>query len=108
MPEPTNAENGWDPDYVVPTSEVLQEWLDTNGLSTRVAVAGKVVKSLKDEATAQLDAVLDGAPVGPSEASLLALVTDISFNFWMAFERNYRAGLAAGKHVHNGRDADAH
>lgn len=94
-----SVENAYSPDYVVPTSEVLQEWLEINGLSTQVAVAGKVTKSLKGEAKAQLDAILNDGPVGPSEASLLALVTDIPFAFWMGFERNYRAGLAAGKRV---------
>ena len=93
----------FDPDYVVPTSEILREWLDENHLTTRVAVAGHVIRELHEEAAAQLDAVLNDGPVGPSEASLLAMVMGTSVQFWLNFEQNYRNGLARGLTV-LGRD----
>lgn len=88
----------FDPDWVVPTSMMLREWLDSTGLSPRVAAA-RVPADQRDAATTLLLGVLDGAPVTEDTARLLFVVTDISAAFWLAFERNYRAGLAAGKTV---------
>lgn len=92
----------YDPDYVVPTSLLLWEWLDHNHLSTSVAavIASKGCGTESHIAsTAVLDAVLHDGKVTPQVAQVLATVTGISMSFWLAFEHNYRTGLAAGKTV---------
>lgn len=90
----------YDPDYVVPTSEVFKEWLEEFGLTTQVAAASRYRRGEAHEwATKVLDRVLAGRPVGPRSVAVLAAVTGISENFWRSFEHNYRTGLAAGKKV---------
>ncbi len=89
-----------DPDWVVPTSEVLREWLDENGVTTHVAAASRYLKGApRDWAASRLDAVLNDEPLGGDHVEVLAAVTGISAAFWQNFEHNYRAGLAAGKTV---------
>lgn len=91
----------FDPDYVVPTSEVLREWLEDHNLSPRVAVA-HVVRSpaMRAQLAAILQAILDqDRGIDEDTAQILQAVTDISGRFWLSFERNYRIGLAAGKSV---------
>lgn len=90
----------FDPDYVVPTSEVLREWLDDNHLSTQVAAAmGYVKGEPRQWAAGILDKVLADQPVDEIVATVLAAVTGISARFWRNFEHNYRVGLKAGKVV---------
>lgn len=95
----------FDPDWVVPTSEMLREWLDSNHLSTSVASvitsSGRRTPS-HIAAMKLLDRVLADALVGPKEARVLATVTGISAQFWLAFEHNYRTWLAAGRTVVGG------
>lgn len=92
----------FDPDWVVPTSHMLREWLDYNHLTTRVAAVmaspGRGTPG-HIRATEMLDAVLNDGPVDSQTAMVLAAVTDITTEFWLAFEHNYRTGLAAGKTV---------
>jgi hypothetical protein len=88
----------FDPDYVVPTSEILREWLAENGHSPQVAAA-KAGGTQKDKVRAVLERVLADGKVDTYEASVLTYVTDISMEFWQAFEHNYRVGLAEGKKV---------
>lgn len=100
MTDHPGYEHRFDPDWVVPTSEMLREWLDTNHLTTRVAAViasdGRGTAS-HIRARETLDAVLDDHPVNRRTAAVLAVVTGIPQSFWVAFERNYRSGLAAGK-----------
>lgn len=86
----------YDPDYVVPTREVLQEWLDGNGLSVKVAVAC-LPREDRELAAGYLENVLADKEFTDRTGQVLARVTGISLAFWMSFEHNYRAGLAAGK-----------
>lgn len=92
----------FDPDWVVPTSEMLREWLDDNHLSTGVAAviasAGRQTASHL-AATALLDDVLNDGPIAARDADVIALVTGIPAAFWLSFEHNYRSGLAAGRTV---------
>ena len=92
----------YDPDYVVPTSQVLRDWMDLNNLSasTAAVIASKGRGHESHQAATQmLNDVLNGKRVTPKVAGLLAIVTGIPMSFWLAFERNYRTGLAAGKSV---------
>jgi hypothetical protein len=90
----------FDPDWVVPTSEVLQEWLDERHLSTHVAAAARYRRGEpRDWAACVLNGVLGGKPLDDTDIGVLAAITGISEAFWRNFEHNYRAGLAAGKTV---------
>lgn len=88
----------WEPDYVVPTSEVLREWLQTNHLSARVAAACvSRDPGRKDHAACRISAILNRDSLTERDAEMLQVVTGVSKRFWLSFEHNYRAGLAAGK-----------
>lgn len=92
----------FDPDWVVRTCDLLSEWLDDNCLTTRtVAVRASQGRGTPShvKVTAMLDAVVNDGPVDATAASVLAVVTDVPPEFWLAFEHNYRTGLAAGKTV---------
>jgi len=90
----------FDPDYVVPTSEVLREWLDVNGLTTHVAAAARYARGEpRSWAATVLNGVLDEQALTDTSIDVLAAVTGISAAFWTAFEHNFRVGLAAGKVV---------
>jgi plasmid maintenance system antidote protein VapI len=92
----------YDPDYVVPTADVLREWLDHNHVSTSVAAVVASIGRGTDShvaATKVLDAVLNDHKVTPKTAAVLTRVTGISMAFWLAFDHNYRTGKAAGKVV---------
>jgi plasmid maintenance system antidote protein VapI len=86
----------FDPDYVVPTADVLKEWLEFNGLSVMVAVA-RLPREERELAAGYLENVLADKAFTERTGEVLARVTDISIGFWMNFEHNYRTGLAAGK-----------
>jgi plasmid maintenance system antidote protein VapI len=86
----------FDPDYVVPTAEVLKEWLEENGLSVGVAVAC-LPREDRELAAGYLENVLADKQFTERTGEVLARVTGISLAFWMNFEHNYRTGLAAGK-----------
>jgi len=93
----------FDPDYVVPTSEVLKEWLEFHGMLAHPSIAARRAsgkdQEKHDDATAILEAVLNDEPFTENTAFVLKLCTDIPVVFWEAFEHNYRTGLAAGKTV---------
>ena len=87
----------FDPDFVVPPSEVLRAWLSDTGISLRIAC---VVLPEHDRAPAEarLGAMLASDTVLTRRmADQLERVTGVGYGFWMAFEHNYRVGLAAGK-----------
>lgn len=87
----------FDPDWVIAPGETLREWLDTNGLSNRVAAAA-VGRTAIAWAEAVIDEVLRREPLTENYARVLERVTGIPARMWLALEHNYRVGLAAGKH----------
>lgn len=91
----------FDPDWVVPTAEVLREFMAANGLrATHLLAAGYYPRGAqRDLAAGYLDNVLADKEFTERTAQVLAKVTGMPVGFWMAFENNYRAGLAAGKQV---------
>lgn len=94
--------HAFDPDYVVPTRELLREFMDTNGLkTTRMVVAGYVPRDQMDAAAAELDALLNDEPLTDGAARILGRAC-ADEQFWRNFEHNYRAGLARGLHVMGG------
>lgn len=88
----------FDPDWVVPTSEVLAEWLNDHSISPRVAAA-RLPHEDRADAVVALTGVLNDDPVTYDTALLMDRITGIPTRFWLAFEHNYREGLAAGKSV---------
>ena len=83
----------FDPDWVVHPGEVLQEWLEYTKLPRTVATK---LHGFTDE---EFDGLLDGSvEITEEVARKLKNLTDIGMPFWLAFEHNFRVGLAAGKH----------
>lgn len=91
----------FDPDWVVPTAEVLREFMETMGLKTTTLLAAGYFQrgEQRDLAVGYLDNVLADKPFTDRTAAVLAKVTGTTIGFWIGFEQNYRAGLAAGKTV---------
>jgi len=85
----------FDPDWVVAPGETLAEVFAERGYDeTRVRQLGWIFGIEAD----QLASVLSGdEPITEQLATKLALMTDVPAHFWLALERNYRVGLAAGK-----------
>lgn len=87
----------FDPDYVVPPSEVFREWLTETGISLHIACV-VVPENDRAVAEARLQTLLDAdANLTRHIALWLERVTGITVGFWLSFEHNYRVGLAAGK-----------
>jgi plasmid maintenance system antidote protein VapI len=89
-------EHPFEPDWTIAPASMLRFYLEENNLSPRVALAGSVPRHRRDEAAAMLQQVLDKQPLTGEHATLLANATGIPRQFWLTFEHNYRAGLAAG------------
>jgi plasmid maintenance system antidote protein VapI len=84
------------PDWTIAPASMLRLYLEENNLSPRVALAGSVPRHRRDEAVAMLEQVLAKRPLTEEHARLLFNATGIPAQFWLTFEHNYRAGLAAG------------
>lgn len=84
------------PDWCLAPSVALQEWLDETHLSPSVLATACAGRARKDEALALITDVLERKPLTRMHAKVLARGTGVSAQFWLNFEHNYRAGLAAG------------
>lgn len=91
----------FDPDWVVPTSDFLRDWMDENGVtSARILAAMCAPLDVREDVGTRLRAVLDDdAPLTSDLADMLARATRVPARFWLSFEHNYREGLRAGKTV---------
>lgn len=83
----------FDPDWVVAPGEVLKEWREEQGLSTRIAA--KVCASMPQELYERVEA--GERKINDAIALSLAYGTLIPARFWLRMEQIYRDGLAAGK-----------
>ena len=94
----------FDPDWVVPTSDFLRDWMDENGVtSPRILAAMCAPLDVREDVGDRLRAVLEvDAALTPDLADMLSRATRVPARFWLAFEHNYREGLAAGKKVIDG------
>lgn len=87
----------FDPDYVVPPSEVLRRWLENTGISLHIACA-ILPEQDRPVAESRIGSLLEGdTPLTTKIADWLERVTQVDAGFWIAFEHNYRVGLAMGK-----------
>lgn len=83
----------WDRDWVVSPGEVLREWIEERGLGVKVTAM-----ACRHMAPSVLEKILSGErPITERDAARLATGTHIPKAFWLAFEHNFRTGLAAGK-----------
>ena len=90
------AAHEFSPDWCLAPSVTLREWLKEIGLSVRTAAACASRRPDRDVAAAMIQEVLDRKPLTREHAELLHVVTRVSVQFWLNYEHNYRAGLAAG------------
>jgi hypothetical protein len=84
------------PDWCLSPAATLREWMDVNGVSTRLIATASVRREDRDAATQMIQDVLDRKPLTEKCAEILARGTFVPARFWLALEHNYRAGLAAG------------
>lgn len=82
------------PDWCLAPSAALTEWLEENGLTAHTVAA-----AWEDgpEVAAVLAGVLAREPLTQRHAAVLGRVTGTPAPFWLRWERDYRAGLAAGR-----------
>jgi HTH-type transcriptional regulator / antitoxin HigA len=82
----------FDPDWVIAPGETLREWMEENRLPS--SVVAKMAGLHPDE----LDDIVEAREeIDERRAEGLAAATLVPARFWLALERNYRAGLKAGK-----------
>jgi hypothetical protein len=99
---------GFDPDWTVAPAATLLDWLAERGI--RLPLGGTVAVGQYDRhylltgwwitacgATWAVNATLARQPLTEAAAARLALLTGSSAGFWLNYERQYRADLAAGR-----------
>lgn len=90
------TEHPFSPDWCVAPAATLEDWLEENGLSAEVLAVACAGQARKGEALALIREVLDRKPLTAAHAACLRRGTGVSETFWLSYEQNYRAGLAAG------------
>ncbi len=83
------AINEYQPDFVTPPGETLQDLLDTIGM-TKSELADRIGKTPKHVG----DIIKHGAPITPTTAMVLEKVLGTPASFWNNRERRYRESLA--------------
>lgn len=87
----------FDPDWVVAPAEMLQEWMDENGVTVSELAVRCGPKELRDIYEKRLTDILQKRPFARQTPKFLQRATGIPAFFWLTFEGIYRAGLARGK-----------
>jgi plasmid maintenance system antidote protein VapI len=82
----------YDPDWVMAPGAMLDEWRTDHGVSPGMAARIIGIDQARYDRLVAGDEPLDGRLAG-----LLDMATTISYRVWLAMEKNYRDGLAAGK-----------
>lgn len=87
----------FDPDWVVAPGETLADVMDERGfdVSEYAQGDGEWLFGITHEQMRGL--VAGDEPIDDELASKLERLTGVSARMWLALERNYRVGLAAGK-----------
>lgn len=93
----SDAETTHEPDWVIAPSEHLKDWLEEAGMTPDLLAAASADPSYKLTALGYIHDVLDRRPLTLTHAEMLSQGTGVKAGMWMAFEANYREGLAAGK-----------
>jgi plasmid maintenance system antidote protein VapI len=84
------------PDWTIAPGVMLEEWMEENGLSSRVLAVACGGRGRIAETMTLIGDVVERRPLTGLHARVLAAGTGISALFWLALEHDYRAGLAAG------------
>lgn len=85
------------PDWCMAPSVCLAELMKDGGLSAEVLAVSCAGRAHRDAALALINDVLARKPLTQAHADMLARAPiGPSAQFWLKFEHNYRAGLAAG------------
>ncbi len=87
----------FNPDWCLAPSECLKELLRENGISPHTLAIACGGKAHLDLALTLINDVLARKPLTQAHATMLARApVGPPAQFWLNFEHNYRAGLAAG------------
>jgi hypothetical protein len=100
------GEHPFDPDWCLAPAVTLADWLRENHLSPRILAVACAGRGRAGEALAKIKEIIAGQPLTEEHAAMLAVGTFVPARFWLALERNYRAGLAAGKTDVSWREGD--
>jgi hypothetical protein len=84
------------PDWCLAPAACLREWMEENGLSPGILAVAARGRAYKAVALTLIEEVLARAPLTERHAEVLEDGTRIPARFWLNYEHNYRAGLAAG------------
>lgn len=90
------AGHEFSPDWTIAPASMLRFWLEENNLSPDVLAVACGGRAYKATALALITEVLDRKSLRELNAQCLERGTGIPAQFWLTFEHNYRAGLAAG------------
>jgi len=82
----------FEPDWCVAPAATLREWLDDHGIASATVAEGMTAP----DTAAAVNATLDRRPLDDGTAGKLEQATQVPARMWLALERDYRAGLAAG------------
>lgn len=83
----------FDPDWVIHPGATLADWIQENVLGNPMLAAAHAGLN-EDEIKGILAGELE---IDRERALRLAEMTSVSADFWLALEKNFRDGLAAGK-----------
>lgn len=88
----------FEPDWCIAPAATLEDWMQENDLDvdTMAFAAGIRTRPGRRYVTTAIQGVLDKKPLTQPVADILWDITGIPAKFWMNYEHNYRAGLAAG------------
>jgi plasmid maintenance system antidote protein VapI len=84
------------PDWTLAPAATLREWMKENGLTPGELAVACLGRQGKSKALALIEDVLSRKPLTREHATMLWRGTGVASSFWLGFEHNYRAGLAAG------------
>jgi|SRR6266498_839840 len=85
------------PDWCMAPSVCLAELMKESGISAEVLAVACTGRAHRDEALVLINDVLARRPLTRAHADMLARAPHSpSSQFWLNYEHNYRAGLAAG------------
>jgi plasmid maintenance system antidote protein VapI len=87
---------GFDPDWTVAPAASLADIMRERNLTAHL-MAGAVDAWHHDHAAQLIEDVLARRPLGAEHATILAAALGTSVQFWLNYERIYRADLAAGR-----------
>jgi len=93
----TDGGREFNPDWTIAPAELLQFWLEKNNLRTEALAVMCGGRAYKATALELITEVLDRKPLRDLNAQCLERGTGVPARFWLAFEHNYRSGLAAGR-----------